>query len=191
MKKTILSLLLAVMTVGIFTSCDSLEGKAKKQMEKSIKKIARNPKSVNVSDVKTVVLNDTLCILSCKVRAENRYGGYDISELEYYLLKDTVENDVEYHENLVDVGGEYRNNSFSSIVIDATDGFKGKEVIPVEEFIEKTPMGINYNKYVKFIVYSHRNDTAFEKKSYSEQFMYVYNTTIHAICKAWGKTIKE
>lgn len=47
------------------------------------------------------------------------FGGYDVSEYQYYYLKDSVYDDEVYYENIIDVGKGCRMNRFASIVMDA------------------------------------------------------------------------
>lgn len=89
MKKTILSILLAVMTVA-FVSCDkasSFERQAKKQMEETLKELAKNPETFKITDVKTKFNNDSTCVLHVKTKGQNGFGGWSISNFEYIYVK--------------------------------------------------------------------------------------------------------
>ena len=58
MKKILLLSMLAVLC-----SCSQgLRNKAQKQMEKTMKNMAKDPSSVNISNLKEMINNDSICI---------------------------------------------------------------------------------------------------------------------------------
>ena len=81
-------ILLLIIASLAFVSCsNSLESKARKQMEKTMLEMAKNPESVKIDNVKTIINNDSLCVLSFNARGQNSFGGYDRSNYEYYYVK--------------------------------------------------------------------------------------------------------
>ena len=72
------------------TSCSEsakLENAAKEQMLSTFKEIARDPSSVNVSNVETVYSNDSLCILHCDFSAKNGLGVDIKDKYEYIYIR--------------------------------------------------------------------------------------------------------
>ncbi len=87
--------IICFLVVLFFCSCSqSLEKKAKEQMEKTMKELAKDPSSVSFNDVKVMYDNDSICILNVKMSAKNGFGAITSSDYEYvYLIdrKDSVE----------------------------------------------------------------------------------------------------
>lgn len=102
MKKYLL--LLAV--VGFMCSCNSdLENKAKKQMKETMLELAKNPDEFKITNVKTILSNDSICVLSFMAKGQNGFGGYSATRYEYYYLKQKDKNEektLEYVKNLDD-----------------------------------------------------------------------------------------
>ena len=87
-----------------FLGCSSdLENTAKKQMEKTMHELAKDPESVKISDIKTVFSDDSLCILDFKVTAKNRLGGVESSMFEYVYRTRHVNGEKEIHESWLDL----------------------------------------------------------------------------------------
>lgn len=84
MNKFYLFLLVAI----LITSCSSggVEKEAKQQMEKTMKELAKDPSSVQISDVKTMFSNDSLCILHFRFSAKNGFGALRTSKFEYIYV---------------------------------------------------------------------------------------------------------
>ena len=64
----ILSVMMLVAMMSLMTSCSEsakLEKAAKEQMETTFKEMARDPSSVQLSNIETVYSDDSLCILHC------------------------------------------------------------------------------------------------------------------------------
>jgi len=182
--------LLTIASLALVSCGKSLESKARKQMEKTMLEMARNPDALKISDIETSELNDTLCILSCKVRGENMFGGYDVSEYQYYYLKDSVYDDEVYYENIIDVGKGCRMNRFASIVMDAYLGFNTNEDVSYEYYTNVKSPSSDYNKAAKFLVYGHRNDSIFINKIGDELYLSVHNIAVQMICKTFGREVK-
>lgn len=90
MKKIIFILSLVL----VLLSCSSeMENKAKDQMEKTIKEIAKNPESIKLSNIETVYCDDSICILHFNMIAQNGFGGYSNNKEEYILFKDYNDDD--------------------------------------------------------------------------------------------------
>ncbi len=84
MKKYILILL----GVLLITSCSNgLEKQAKEQLKKTMKELLKNPDSATLTNVKTELNNDSLCIIHFTCKAQNGFGGYTTSNYEYIYLK--------------------------------------------------------------------------------------------------------
>lgn len=85
MKKILLLCMLAVLC-----SCSQgLKNKAQKQMEKTMKNMAKDPSSVNISNLKDMFNNDSICIFHFDFSAKNGFGGVTSYPIEYvYLIDD-------------------------------------------------------------------------------------------------------
>lgn len=86
-----------------FGCSDGLENAAKKQMEKTMRELAKDPESVKISDIKTVFLDDSLCILELKATAKNGFGGVESSRLEYMYRIRHINGEEEIHESWLDI----------------------------------------------------------------------------------------
>lgn len=60
--------LLIIASLALVSCSSGLESKAKKQMKKTILEMAKNPESVKIDNVKTIINNDSLCVLSFNAR---------------------------------------------------------------------------------------------------------------------------
>lgn len=69
-------------------SCDSFEDKAKKQMKETMYELAKDEESFKISNIKTCISNDSLCVLQFKTKGRNGFGGFSTSRVEYVFLKD-------------------------------------------------------------------------------------------------------
>ncbi len=80
----LLSLLLTFLT-----SCGkNIESQAKEQVEKTLTELAKNPESVQISNVETIFHTDSTCVLHLVFRGQNGFGGYSRENLEYiYALQ--------------------------------------------------------------------------------------------------------
>ena len=68
-------------------SCSNrIEKDAKKQMEQTMRELAKDPSSLQISDIKTMFANDSLCILHFRVSAKNGFGAIRSSLYEYVYL---------------------------------------------------------------------------------------------------------
>lgn len=96
-------LLLAILAISFVSCSGGLESKAKKQMKKTMLEIAKNPESIKIDNIKTIINNDSLCVLSFNARGQNGFGGYDRSNYEYYYVKSVRGGEVEFMEALNEI----------------------------------------------------------------------------------------
>ena len=85
MKKYIV-IILSVMLI-ISCSNNGLENQAKEQLKTTMKEMLKNPDSAKLTNVKTVLNNDSLCIIHFTCKAQNGFGGFSSSRHEYIYLK--------------------------------------------------------------------------------------------------------
>lgn len=114
MKKTILSMLLAIMTVAL-VSCNkasSFEKQAKKQMEKTLKEMAKNPETFQITNVETKFCNDSTCVLHVKTKGQNGFGGWSISRKEYIFINSTLKDGTK---ELREAIGDLDNEDYESV----------------------------------------------------------------------------
>lgn len=73
----------------LIISCSKgLESAAKEQMEKTMKELAKDPSSIQISNVETKFNNDSICIIHFKLSGKNGFGGVSSSNIEYvYMIK--------------------------------------------------------------------------------------------------------
>ena len=80
-------LLFLFLSCMLFLSCsNSVEKDAKRQMEQTMKDLAKDPSSVQITDIKTMFANDSICILHFKFSAKNGFGAMGTSMYEYVYL---------------------------------------------------------------------------------------------------------
>ena len=85
MKK--MKLAWGLLVLVLIASCSTgLESDAKKQMEKTMKEIAKDPSSVQINNVETMFSNDSICILHYKFSGKNGFGGVSSDEMEYIYI---------------------------------------------------------------------------------------------------------
>ena len=89
----------------LLTACSNgVEKDAKQQMEQTMKELAKDPSSVQISDVKTMFANDSLCILHFKFSAKNGFGAMRTSLYEYvYLVHDLNSEKESRRESVIDL----------------------------------------------------------------------------------------
>lgn len=66
---------------------DSLEEDAKKQLRKSLKEVALNPKSIDFIEQETAYCDENVCVIKFVIRGQNEMGGNSINKYEYIYLK--------------------------------------------------------------------------------------------------------
>lgn len=67
--------LLIIASLALVSCSNSLESKARKQMEKTMLEIAKNPESVKIDNIEVVISNDSLCVLSFVARGKTALAG--------------------------------------------------------------------------------------------------------------------
>lgn len=84
--KKILMLLTVVLCSVILVSCSPFERKAKEQMHKTMKEIAKNPATLKISDEKIMLSNDSICIIQFLASNKNEFGGEISTYMEYVYM---------------------------------------------------------------------------------------------------------
>lgn len=82
----IASLFIYLSLISLYGCSSGLESEAKKQMEKTMKELAIDPSSFQISNVETKFNNDSICIIHFKSSGKNGFGGVSSSEIEYIYL---------------------------------------------------------------------------------------------------------
>ena len=99
--KSLSILMLAIMMMPFMSSCSKsakLEKAAKAQMEATFKEMARDPSSVNLSNIETIYSDDSLCILHCDFSAKNGLGAEVKDKCEYIFIHSNGKNYESYME---------------------------------------------------------------------------------------------
>jgi hypothetical protein len=89
MKRTVF-LLVIISLLG--TSC-SFEQKAYSRIESYMRDKIADP-NLLVEQKETVWNEDGVCIVDFKLRYQNKYGGYELTDYEYILLKNRRDNSL-------------------------------------------------------------------------------------------------
>ena len=84
--KKIKSLALLALTTLICSCSNGLESAAKQQMEETMKELAKDPSSIQITNVETMFSNDSICVLHFKFSGKNGFGGVSSDEMEYIYL---------------------------------------------------------------------------------------------------------
>lgn len=107
-------LIIILSAVALLASCgNGLERKAERQMRKTMLELAKNPETLKVDNVKAVISNDSLCVLSFIARGQNGFGGYNMSRYEYYFIKHNGDGKDRYSEYIEEIGGSKGNRPFN------------------------------------------------------------------------------
>lgn len=89
-------------TLFFMSACSTnLESIAKKQMEKTMNELAKDPSSIQISNVETVFSNDSICILHFKFSGKNGFGGFSSNNIEYIYLIRNRDGKKTRHESLI------------------------------------------------------------------------------------------
>ena len=100
MKKFIMALVCFMTMITFFSCGTSFEHDAKTQLKKTVQFLAKDPSSVNISDVETVYSNDSVCILDFTFQGKNGFGLTITNKMEYVYVIDNRETDEE--EKIID-----------------------------------------------------------------------------------------
>ena len=96
--------IIIILGVMLMTSCSNgLENQAKEQLKKTMKEMLKNPDSATLTNVKTELNNDSLCIIHFTCKAQNGFGGYASTKYEYIYLKMEREDKTIYKEGVFDL----------------------------------------------------------------------------------------
>lgn len=118
MKKAIklFTVLLVAFTI-LFCSCtSSIERKAKKEMKRKMTKVAKIPKSVKITNLNTVYVDDSLCILHYDFEGKNSYGVpvKNKEEFVYWISDDGIfayYNDIDEGKSVLELAKDrYQEN---------------------------------------------------------------------------------
>lgn len=90
--KKIISVLAIMPAIVLLSSCNSFEQKAKEQMHKTLKSIAKNPATLKISDEKVMLSNDSICIIQFLASNENEFGGKISTYMEYVYMNRKYQN---------------------------------------------------------------------------------------------------
>lgn len=106
MKKILFLLLLCV----AMASCQSskLKSKAQKQMESTLKEVAKDPSSVKLSNAEVVYNDDSLCIIHVDYAGKNGLGNEISSKIEYVMLSHKDKFYEAFQQLSSEVEGVYR-----------------------------------------------------------------------------------
>ena len=82
--KKVMSFIVCLMVITILSSCgNGVEAEAKNSMEALMKSLAKNPKSLEIENVKTIFKSDSCVVLKYKACGQNGFGGYSKGEYVY------------------------------------------------------------------------------------------------------------
>lgn len=88
--RKVLWLIVCLMTMVIgFASCSNIESDAKRSMKQCMEEIAKNPRSLEISNIKTLFKNDSCVVLTYFASGQNGFGGYNKSKYAYLY---TIQN---------------------------------------------------------------------------------------------------
>lgn len=86
--KRIKILLLSIVFCTLFgCSNGSFEDVAIGSIKPIMELVVNDPKSVIIQDVKTIISNDSLCVIHFLLKSKNRFGGYEANRMEYVCVK--------------------------------------------------------------------------------------------------------
>lgn len=112
MKKiiSVLAIMLGGILLGACNQTTSFERKAKSQMHKTMKELAKDPDSYKISDEKLVLSNDSTCVISFIGRGKNDFGAYHPTRYEYYYTLRHHKSGVETTEAVIDLDDDNNTN---------------------------------------------------------------------------------
>ena len=86
MGKYIFVILLSITLFGCTNKTDEYEKQAKEQLEKVLKRVAKNPETYKISEVETAYKQDSICIIRFTGHGENSFGGSSASRYEFVMV---------------------------------------------------------------------------------------------------------
>ena len=102
--------LLALLLTACESQSEKLQKMAKENIQTAMHDIAKDSKSVEISDIEACFSSDSLCIMKCNVKAQNAFGANLTQECEYILLQ--------YKEDLYECA--YASGGNDKVFIDTT-----------------------------------------------------------------------
>ena len=114
--------LLSIFLLVLMCSCSNgLEKAAKRQMQETMKELAKDPSSVQITNVETMFSNDSICILHFKFTGKNGFGGVASYDMEYvYMTVKEKDDNIETKETVIDLDKK------ESILKKARDSYREK-----------------------------------------------------------------
>lgn len=93
MKKTLIGyIILALACISCSTREPFLETRAKQQLPVSIEHDLNNFEAKEIQDLQTVYVNDSICMLQCRLKITDKSGKTDYMDLRYTYLIDFMES---------------------------------------------------------------------------------------------------
>ena len=88
----------------VLCSCNSFEDEAKDQMKKTMKELAKKPTTFDISNINTLYVCDSLCILQFTTHCQNGLGEWIDKKYEYaYYCTSEEDGSRKYREFLTDL----------------------------------------------------------------------------------------
>lgn len=100
MRRIVMCTLVSLLACVLLSCSKSgqLERAAKKQMEATLKEIAKDPASVKLENIQTKYVNDSLCIIHADFTAKNGLGMESTNKEEYVFLRSNGKDYEAYHD---------------------------------------------------------------------------------------------
>lgn len=92
MRKIVLTFTITIVCAIVLVSCNSFERKAKKQMRETVEENTENPASIKFAEEKTILSNDSICIIHILLNRENVFGGM-MSDYGEYIMVSRLDSD--------------------------------------------------------------------------------------------------
>ena len=90
----------------VLCSCNSFEDEAKDQMKKTMKEWSKNSDTLKISNIKTLYVCDSLCILQFTTNGQNSFDEWSNKKFEYaYYYTSREDGSRIYLEFLIDLEG--------------------------------------------------------------------------------------
>ena len=86
MGKYIFVILLSITLFGCTNKTDEYEKQAKEQLEKVVRRVAKNPDTYKLSEIETAYKQDSICIIRFIGHGENSFGGSSTSRYEFIMV---------------------------------------------------------------------------------------------------------
>lgn len=137
MKKILLFLAVCALCFSL-TSCGGLESRAKKQMRETMEELAKAPDDMKIIKQKTIINNDSLCVIHFIFKGKNGFGGWNSSRIEYVYVRieDEVSGGYKYKESVI----ELNDLDSNSVLYEIMDG-ENKDKIIYKESVKQCIYG--------------------------------------------------